>query len=66
MRARISGRLFSLTSPGFEDVAEGDSNVPLKRLTELMDEIGENWAWIWKDSIESSRQHALAMLGPEI
>jgi len=64
MRARISGKLFSLTSPGFEDVAEGDSSVSLNRLTGLMDEIGENWAWIWKDSIETSRQHALAMLEP--
>lgn len=60
-RARVSGRLFGLASPGFEDVAEGDDSVDLSRLTALMDELEKNWAWIWKDSVEVSRLRALDM-----
>lgn len=58
-RARISGRLFTLTGSDCQDVAEGDTTVYLKRLMEL---VGQNWAWIWKDSVEDSRRRALEML----
>jgi len=61
-RARFSGKLFSLTGPGFEDIAEGDAGISLTRLTELTDEIGENWAWIWQDSVDDRRRIALEML----
>lgn len=60
-RARVSGRLFGLAGPGFEDVAEGDASVSLSRLTALMDGLAKNWAWIWKDSVEVSKLRALDM-----
>jgi salicylate hydroxylase len=61
-KSRVSGRLLGLASPGFEDVTEGDSGVCLERLRAMMDELGENWAWLWKDSMDGSRLRALEML----
>ena len=50
-----------MVAPGFEDVVEGDA-VPMKKLRELFEEVGREWAWTWEESAEDDKARALEML----
>jgi salicylate hydroxylase len=55
--------LVDLVAPGFEDVVEGDTTLPLSKLVKLFDELEElscSWA---TESAEKFREQALTMLG---
>lgn len=60
--SRESGLLRELAGPGFEDVVEGDSTLPLSRLVELFDYVEESWRWA-SESAENVREQAVMMLG---
>ncbi|KJA14751.1 hypothetical protein HYPSUDRAFT_92215 [Hypholoma sublateritium FD-334 SS-4] len=60
--ARNVGRLTQLVAPGFEDVVEGDADVPLEKLHDLFDEMDRRWEWVWKESAEDDRRKAVEML----
>lgn len=60
--ARNVGRLTQLIAPGFEDVVEGDADVPLEKLHDLFDEMDRKWEWVWKESAEDDRRKAVEML----
>ncbi|KAF8964497.1 salicylate hydroxylase [Flammula alnicola] len=62
----LSGRLADLVSPGFENVKEGDTDVPLEKLQELAGLMGKEWDWVWKSSAEGDRKRALEMLESEL
>ncbi|KIM41421.1 hypothetical protein M413DRAFT_445432 [Hebeloma cylindrosporum] len=57
-----TGMLCELVAPGFEEVKEGDTEVPLEKLAELFELVGKNWDWVWKESAEDGRRRALEML----
>ena len=59
--SRKSGLLCQLVAPGFEDVVEGDA-VPMKKLRELFEAVGREWAWTWEESVEDDKARALEML----
>ena len=59
--SRESGRLRELAGPGFEDVVEGDSTLPLSRLVKLFDYVEESWRWA-SESAEKVREQAVMML----
>jgi salicylate hydroxylase len=60
--SRESGLLRELAGPGFEDVVEGDSTLPLSRLVKLFDYVEESWRWA-SGSAENVREQAVTMLG---
>lgn len=47
---------------GFEDIKEGDTDVPLEKLVELFNEVEKDWRWA-AESAEHDKEQALAMLG---
>ena len=51
-----------LVAPGFENVVEGDSTIPLSKLVKLFDEVEEGWRWA-SESAEKVRDRAVTMLG---
>ncbi|KAF8803473.1 salicylate hydroxylase [Phlegmacium glaucopus] len=59
--SRESGLFSELVAPGFEDVVEGDTTLPLRKLVKLFDELEEGWRWS-TESAESVREQALMML----
>ena len=60
--SKESGLLRELAGPGFEDVVEGDSTLPLNRLVEVFDYVEESWRWA-SESAEKVREQAVTMLG---
>ena len=60
--SRESGLLCELVAPGFEDVAEGDSTLPLSKLAKLFVDVEESWRWA-TESAEKVREQAVSMLG---
>ena len=61
--SRKSGLLYQLVAPGFEDVVEGDTDVPMEKLLEVFEAVGREWAWTWEENVEDDRKRALEMLG---
>lgn len=61
-RSRKSGLLCELNAPGFEDIQEGDTGVPLQKLVKLFDEVEEHWRWT-SGSAEIDKERAMTMLG---
>ena len=57
-----TGLRCELVAPGFEEVVEGDTGVPLEKLVELFEVIAKDWDWVWKESAEDDRRTALEML----
>ena len=60
--SRESGLYCELVAPGFENVVEGDSTLPLSKLVRLFDEVEESWRWA-SESAEKVRERAVRMLG---
>ncbi|KAF8964494.1 salicylate hydroxylase, partial [Flammula alnicola] len=60
--ARYAGQLTQLLGPGFEEVVEGDTEVPLQKLRDLFDHFSQRWEWVWKESAEDDRRRAVEML----
>ena len=60
--SRKSGLYCELVAPGFENVVEGDSMLPLSKLVKLFDEVEESWRWS-SESAENVREQAVNMLG---
>ena len=60
--SRKAGMLCELVAPGFEEVMEGDTGIPLEKLEELFEMVGKDWDWVWKESAEDHRRRALEML----
>lgn len=60
--SRESGLLCELVAPGFENVVEGDSTLPLSKLVKLLDDVEEIWRWS-TESAEKVREQAVRMLG---
>jgi salicylate hydroxylase len=60
--SRESGLFCELVAPGFENVVEGDSTLPLSKLVKLFDEVEEGWRWA-SESAENVREQAVTMLG---
>jgi salicylate hydroxylase len=60
--SRKSGLFCELVAPGFENVVEGDSTIPLSKLVNLFDEVEESWRWA-SESAEEVRERAVSMLG---
>jgi len=60
--SRKAGMLSELVAPGFEEVVEGDTGVPLEKLEKLFEVLGNDWDWVWKESVEDDRRKALEML----
>jgi hypothetical protein len=60
--SRESGLFCELVAPGFEDVVEGDTTLPLNKLVKLFDDVEEGWRWA-TESAESVREQAVMMLG---
>ena len=60
--SRETGLLADLIAPGFEDVVEGDTMLPLSKLVKLFDEMEESWRWA-SESAEKFKEQALTMLG---
>lgn len=54
--------LCQLVAPGFEDVVEGNAEVPMEKLLEVFEAVGREWAWTWEESVEDDRKRALEML----
>jgi salicylate hydroxylase len=57
-----AGLLCELIAPGFEEVLEGDTGVPLEKLVELFEVMSKDLDWVWKESAEDNRRTALKML----
>jgi len=60
--SRESGLFCELVAPGFENVVEGDSTIPLSKLVKLFDEVEDSWRWA-SESAEKVREQAVTMLG---
>ncbi|KAF9472677.1 salicylate hydroxylase [Pholiota conissans] len=60
--AREAGHITELIAPGFEDVREGDADVPQEKLQILFEGLINKWKWVWNDSAEDDRLRAIAML----
>jgi salicylate hydroxylase len=60
--SRKSGLFCQLVAPGFENVVEGDSTIPLSKLVKLFDDVEESWRWA-SESAEKVRERAVSMLG---
>ena len=60
--SRKAGLLSDLVAPGFEEVTEGDTGVPLEKLVELFEVLSKDWDWVWKESAEDDKRRALEML----
>ncbi|KAF8193048.1 salicylate hydroxylase [Pholiota molesta] len=56
------GRKLDLIYPGLEHVKAGDADVDKAVLDGLGKALSEEWAWVWKDTVEDDRVRALAML----
>lgn len=56
------GRRLHLIYPGLERIKEGDSDVDTEILDALGKELSQAWSWVWKDSAEDDRVHALERL----
>lgn len=61
-RSRQFGLLYELDGPGFEDIQEGDTELPLQKLVKVFDQVEEDWRWA-AGSAEHDKERALAMLG---
>ncbi|KAF9560792.1 salicylate hydroxylase [Agrocybe pediades] len=61
-KSRLCGILCQLLGPRFEDVREGDADVPMEKLQELFKQFREELEWVWRDSAEVERLRALEML----
>jgi len=59
--SRESGLFCQLVAPGFEDVVEGDTTLPLSKLVKLFDDVEEGWRWA-SESAENVREQAVTML----
>ncbi|KAF8964493.1 salicylate hydroxylase [Flammula alnicola] len=60
--SEISGMLSQLVAPGFEEVQEGDTEVPLEKLRDLYEVFSRQWDWAWKETAEDDRRRAIEML----
>jgi salicylate hydroxylase len=60
--SRKAGQLSELVAPGFEEVMEGETGVPLEKLVELLKVLCKDWEWVWKESAEDDRKRALELL----
>ncbi|TFK35840.1 salicylate hydroxylase [Crucibulum laeve] len=56
--SRKEGLLYQFNAPGFEDIQEGDSSVPLSRLLEMAEAASKGWEWVWSTSPEPDRLKA--------
>lgn len=56
-----AGKQTQLVAPGFEDVREGDADVPLEKLQDLFEDFARRWDWVWKESAEGDRSLALQL-----
>jgi len=59
--SRKTGLLCQLVAPGFEDVVEGDTTLPLSKLVKLFDDVEADWQWV-SESAEDAKEQALMML----
>ena len=59
--SRESGLFCELVAPGFENVVEGDTTLPLSKLVKLFDEVEDSWRWA-SESAEKVRERAVTML----
>lgn len=65
LASRESGLFCELVAPGFEDIVEGDTTLPLNKLVKLFDDVEEGWRWA-SESAEKVREHAVAILGQSL
>ena len=56
-----AGKETQLVAPGFEDVKQGDADVPLEKLQALFEDFARRWDWVWKESAEGDRTVALQL-----
>ncbi|KAF8900762.1 hypothetical protein CPB84DRAFT_1847209 [Gymnopilus junonius] len=60
-KSKTTGEIYEFMVPGFEDVVEGDKNVPLLKLKELVHVLEREWGWIGETSPEEDKLCALEL-----
>jgi len=60
--AREAGFVAELVGPGFEGVVEGDTGVPLDKLSASFEGMIRAWDWVWDSSADDDQHRAVDML----
>ncbi|PPR04131.1 hypothetical protein CVT26_001323 [Gymnopilus dilepis] len=61
-KSKRTGKAMELMLPEFDGIGEGDVDVPLEKLKELIYDIQKGWAWVGNTSPEDEMLRALNML----